>query len=146
MSTDSSDQGIVGGDDVDFEKMWTKLSDAFREIHTKNASVLSYEELYRHAYRSVLKKNGDQLYQRVSESEKEWLSTDVRRTIQDVLSRSLLASLEGGAGNTSESEKRVAGERLLKGLRDAWIDHQLCAGMLADVLMYMVRLGKSLCE
>lgn len=89
----------------------------------------------------MLKKNGDQLYQRVHDFEKDWLSVDVRRTIQDVLSPSLLASLDSSVGGTSGSEKRVAGEKFLKGLKEAWRDHQLCAGMLADVLMYMVSVG-----
>ena len=37
------------------------------------------------------------------------------------------------------NERRTAGERFLKTVKDAWQDHQLCMAMLADVLMYMVR-------
>ena len=48
------------GDDLDFEERWKILSAAFRQIHTQNASTVSYEELYRHAYRIVLKKRGDE--------------------------------------------------------------------------------------
>ena len=51
-------QGLVG-DDIDFENTWATIASAFTEIHTKNASKLSYEELYRHAYRVVLKKKGE---------------------------------------------------------------------------------------
>ena len=41
------------------------------------------------------------------------------------------------------NERRTEGERFLKTVKDAWQDHQLCMGMLADVLMYMVRqIGK----
>jgi cullin 3 len=36
--------------------MWAELSASLREIHTKNASKLSFEELYRNAYKLVLKK------------------------------------------------------------------------------------------
>ncbi|KXS94254.1 hypothetical protein AC579_7331 [Pseudocercospora musae] len=36
----------LNGTDVDFEVTWQILEKAFTEIHTKNASVLSFEELY----------------------------------------------------------------------------------------------------
>jgi cullin 3 len=42
---------------------------------------------------------------------------------------------------TSPNERRVAGEKFLKGLKQSWGDHQVCMSMLADVLMYMVRLS-----
>ena len=55
-------QGLNGAD-VDFEVTWQTLEKAFTEIHTKNASVLSFEELYRAAYKIVLKKKGQDLTQ-----------------------------------------------------------------------------------
>ena len=128
----------VGGDNVDFEATWTTISSAFTEIHTKNASRLSYEELYRHAYRVVLKKNGEELYKRVRQFEHEWLSSEVRSTIQSLLAPNLLVSTQS-LGGTTTNERRVAGEKFLKGLKQAWNDHQVCMSMLADVLMYMVR-------
>jgi len=64
--------------DTDFETTWGILSSSLREIHTKNASKLSFEKLYRTAYDLVLKRQGPQLYERVSELEKEWLHNDVR--------------------------------------------------------------------
>lgn len=36
------------------------------------------------------------------------------------------------------NERRAAGEKFLSVLREAWEDHQLCMGMITDVLMYMV--------
>jgi cullin 3 len=119
--------------------MWTAIETAFREIHTKNASSLSYEELYRHAYQVVLKKKGAELYQRVSTFEHDWLSKDVRQSIQAYYSPQLLANSQTVVGATA-SERRVAGEKFLKGLNEAWSHHQVCMSMLADVLMYMVRL------
>jgi cullin 3 len=130
-------QGLHG-DEVDFEDTWALIELAFREIHTKNASKLSYEELYRHAYRIVLKKKGEQLYNKVHDFERVWLATEVRSFIQQLLSPNLLAEAQG-AGTTSPNERRVAGEKFLKGLKQAWGDHQVCMSMLADVLMYMVR-------
>jgi cullin 3 len=130
-------QGLHG-DEVDFERTWGVIEAAFREIHTKNASKLSYEELYRHAYRIVLKKKGEHLYDKVHEFEREWLASEVRASIQQLLSPNLLADSQSASG-TSPNERRVAGEKFLKGLKQAWGDHQVCMAMLADVLMYMVR-------
>jgi cullin 3 len=131
-------QGLHG-DEIDFENTWTTIEAAFREIHTKNASKLSYEELYRHAYRIVLKKKGENLYEKVHEFERNWLSTEVRASISQLLSPNLLVDAQS-TGGTTPNERRVAGEKFLKGLKQAWSDHQICTSMLADVLMYMVRL------
>ncbi|PVH99033.1 Cullin-domain-containing protein [Periconia macrospinosa] len=130
-------QGLHG-DELDFDSTWLTIEAAFREIHTKNASRLSYEELYRHAYRIVLKKRGDELYRNVHEFERKWLSTEVRETIQQLLSPNLLANMQH-LGGTTTNERRVSGEKFLKGLKQAWGDHQVCMSMLADVLMYMDR-------
>ncbi|KAF1979794.1 cullin-3 [Bimuria novae-zelandiae CBS 107.79] len=126
------------GDEVDFDNTWVTIEAAFREIHTKNASRLSYEELYRHAYRIVLKKKGEQLYKNVHDFEKRWLSSEVRGDLQQLLSPSLLADPQSVASTTA-NERRVSGEKFLKGLKQAWGDHQVCMSMLADVLMYMDR-------
>ncbi|KAI9701851.1 MAG: Cullin-3 [Candelina mexicana] len=138
MQTFPATQALTGqAGDVDFEDMWATLSSSFHEIHTKNASKLSFEELYRTAYKLVLKKKGEILYDRVKEFEKEWLSTNVRTRIRNLLSASLLASSTGGMGGTTVNEKRAGGERFLKGLKQAWEDHNLCMNMTTDVLMYM---------
>ncbi|KAH8727905.1 Cullin [Phaeosphaeriaceae sp. PMI808] len=126
------------GDDVDFENTWATIEAAFREIHTKNASKLSYEELYRYSYRIVLKKKGEQLYNKVHDFERDWLANQVRASIQQLLSPNLVADAQGAAV-TSSNERRTAGEKFLKGLKQAWGDHQVCMSMLADVLMYMDR-------
>ena len=44
-------------------KIWMALRSAIDEIHNKNASSLSFEELYRNAYNLVLHKHGELLYQ-----------------------------------------------------------------------------------
>ena len=121
-----------------FDASWEVLSSSFREIHTKNASHLSYEELYRHAYRIILTKRGELLYQRFQEFERHWLSTEVQPWISNHLTPHLLRSASGSAEGTSANERRAAGETFMKGLRQAWKDHQLCVGMLSDVLMYLV--------
>ena len=131
-------QGVGQNDAVDFETSWDVLSSSLKEIHTKNASQLSFEELYRNAYKLVLKKKGETLYNKVKLFEEEWLGGTVRPRIISVLSPILLLSGPGSSATTSVNERRVAGERLLRELKQAWEDHNLCMNMTTDVLMYMV--------
>jgi cullin 3 len=96
---------------------------------------LSYEELYRLAYRVVLQKKGEILYNRVRDFENDWLEGTVRPKILDYLTGSLVSPASAAV---NVSERRAAGERFLKGLKAEWLDHKLCMAMLSDVLMYMV--------
>ncbi|KAL8685817.1 MAG: hypothetical protein Q9218_007526 [Villophora microphyllina] len=123
--------------EVDFERDWKSLSNSLREIHTKNASSLSFEELYRNAYKLVLKKKGEPLYNKVKDFEQDWLANEIRPRILDELPPSLLAAYNGT--QLTVNEKRVAGEKLLRSLKAAWEDHNLCMNMTTDVLMYMDR-------
>ncbi|KAI5297619.1 Bud site selection protein 6 [Ascosphaera pollenicola] len=68
-------RGIAGTsvNEESFDAIWGKLAAAFQEIHTKNASKLSFEELYRAGYRLVLKKQGERLYDNVCNLEAEYL-------------------------------------------------------------------------
>lgn len=131
-------QGLNGAD-VDFETTWGVLEKAFSEIHTKNASALSFEELYRNAYKIVLKKKGEDLYNKVANFEANWLGNDVRNRIVRQLTHSLVTLTDGSGPSLAGSvERKVAGETFLRTLKEAWEDHQICMGMLTDVLMYMV--------
>lgn len=132
-------QGLGTSDAVDFDSMWDVLASSLREIHTKNASKLSFEELYRNAYKLVLKKRGETLYIRVKEFEAEWLANEVQPRIIEELSQTLLLATSGTQMIATANEKRVAGEKLLRALKQAWEDHNLCMNMTTDVLMYMVR-------
>lgn len=131
-------QGLTNpADNADFDTMWGVLASSLREIHTKNASQLSFEELYRSAYKIVLKKKGEALYNKVKEFEATWLSDEVRSKIRELLSGTLLANVNTTVG-TIANEKRIAGEKFLRGLKEAWEDHNVCMSMTTDVLMYMV--------
>ena len=131
-------KGLGTGDAVDFDSMWQVLEASLREIHTKNASKLSFEELYRNAYKLVLKKRGEILYERVKDFEEGWLGNEVRPQILAV-ARPVLSLFDTNASAIATvNEKRVAGERLLRALKQAWEDHNLCMNMTTDVLMYMV--------
>ena len=131
-------QGLTKDENVDFDSIWAVLATALQEIHTKNASKLSFEELYRNAYKIVLKKKGDVLYDRVSLLEEDWLRDNVRAKINGLITPSLILGAAGESVGTQPSERQIAGERFLRALKDAFSDHQLCMGMITDVLMYMV--------
>lgn len=129
-------QTILNSGEVDFEQDWKSLSSSLREIHTKNASTLSFEELYRKAYKLVLKKKGESLYNKVKEFEQNWLAHEVRPRILEETPFSVLVAQDGT--QLSVNERRDAGEKLLRSLKSAWEDHNLCMNMTTDVLMYMV--------
>jgi cullin 3 len=132
-------QGLTK-DDVDLDATWDILSVAFHEIFAKNASKLSYEELFRHSYKLVLKKKQDFLYDKVSQLIEQWLRNTVRTKVMSFVTPSLLATASEGSETLPSQENRVAGERFIRALKDAYNDHQLCTGLITDVLMYMVRL------
>jgi len=132
-------KGLGDTDAIDFEASWYVLASSLREIHTKNASKLSFEELYRNAYKLVLRKRGETLYEKVKDFEEAWLAGEVQPRITSVLSANLLVATSGGSTIATANEKRAEGEKLLRSLKDAWEDHNLCMNMTTDVLMYMVR-------
>jgi cullin 3 len=133
-------QGLTSpGDNVDFITAWNELATALLEIHTKDVSKLSFEELYRNAYKLVLKKMGEKLYEAVKKFEEKWLREEVKPKIQGLLSGNLVSATAAvGVRGVSMNERRVAGEKFMKGLKSQWEDHNLCMGMITDVLMYMV--------
>eukprot|EP00613_Pedinella_sp_CCMP2098_P033057 CAMPEP_0171731480 /NCGR_PEP_ID=MMETSP0991-20121206/28962_1 /TAXON_ID=483369 /ORGANISM="non described non described, Strain CCMP2098" /LENGTH=829 /DNA_ID=CAMNT_0012326513 /DNA_START=87 /DNA_END=2577 /DNA_ORIENTATION=- len=96
-------------------EIWYQLQAAIKQIHNKNASSLSFEELYRNAYNLVLHKHGDLLY----------------RGVCDCV-RDHLASVAAGVSSKAD-------EQLLEGISTAWSEHQQTMMMVRDILMYMDR-------
>lgn len=94
---------------------WDALAKAIDEIYNRNASQLSFEELYRNAYNLVLHKHGTLLYEGVSEK----------------LSSHLLATVERLA--------EVPDSSLLEDIAKTWKEHQITMIMVRDILMYMDR-------
>jgi cullin 3 len=140
MITDASfEQGLVGGDAGDFEAQWDILRSALREIHTKNASTLSFEQIYRASYKIVLKKQGDKLYDRVREFEEQWFAEVVMPKIRSLITNNLVNVALGGVSGITANERRMTGEEFLKGLKASWEDHITTMNMTTDVLMYMDR-------
>lgn len=97
------------------ENTWNLLKNAIHEIHKKNASGLSFEELYRNAYNMVLHKYGDKLYQ----------------GLRDVVDKHLSEVAEDVASSMDDN--------FLNNLNEAWSDHRISMLMIRDILMYMDR-------
>jgi len=94
---------------------WQSLDSAITQIHEQNASLLSFEELYRKAYNMVLYKHGGILYQKLNEK--------VSGFLQDI-ARKLSA---------------VDSSQLLSAIITRWTDHKVSMGMIRDILMYLDR-------
>lgn len=118
-----------------FEATWAELSNNFRLIHTRNASDLSYEQLYRLSYRVVLKKQSAELYAKVVGFERSWLKQDIFPQIQELLSPSLLVPTPAP---TNAAEHHRSGEAFLRGIKQHFREHSTCMAMMSDALMYLV--------
>ncbi|CBF75050.1 cullin culC [Aspergillus nidulans FGSC A4] len=130
----------VSGDE--FEKNWKDLSTSLKKIHTKDASELSFEQLYRNAYSIVKIQRAEDLYERTKELEKEWLCGEVQKRVVAAITPRLLLAKEAVDMQdqfTEATERRETGERFLSALSEVWEDHQICMKMITDVLMYMDR-------
>ncbi|PHH69453.1 hypothetical protein CDD80_6733 [Ophiocordyceps camponoti-rufipedis] len=126
------------GEGSDFEACWHMLEEALRDIHNKTCGRLSFEELYRAAYKIVLTKKGAVLYERVKQFEEQWFTTHVIPKIEVLVTKNLI-NIGVGKSSCSVNERRRAGEKFLLGVRDTWQDHNMSMNMTADILMYMDR-------
>lgn len=132
-------QPSSAGEGADFEDCWNMLKEALRDIHNKSCGRLSFEELYRAAYKIVLKKKGDVLYERVKQFEEQWFAQHVIPKIEVLVTKSLISIGVDKNMTSSVNERRQTGEKFLKGLRDTWEDHNMSMNMTADILMYLDR-------
>lgn len=134
-------RGANGVINDEFEPCWELLQQALIDIHRKDAGKLSFEQLYRASYKIVLRKKGDVLYDHVKDFEENWFRQHVIPRIEGLLSRNLLSItlVNQPNSNSSTTERRELGEKFLKGIREAWEDHNLAMNMTADVLMYLDR-------
>ncbi|RMZ83176.1 hypothetical protein DV738_g1402, partial [Chaetothyriales sp. CBS 135597] len=134
----------VSKDEVDVDATWKILEDAFADIHAKNASSLSYETLFRNAYKLVLKKKQDVLYDRVCGFEQAYLGSVVREQVAAAATSTLLVGLGGNnaavAADSQANQRRIDGENFLRAVKTAFQDEQLSMGMITDVLIYMERI------
>ncbi|CAG8759096.1 13623_t:CDS:2, partial [Dentiscutata erythropus] len=119
--------------DTTFSDNWDRLAQAIREIHRKNASILSFEELYRNAYNMVLHKNGDKLYNGVREV--------ITQHLEEVAKDQVVPAfpMSGASSSQANSANGAGGANFLKVLKSVWEDHTTCMLMIRDILMYMDR-------
>ncbi|PTB81437.1 Cullin-domain-containing protein [Trichoderma longibrachiatum ATCC 18648] len=115
------------------------IKEALYDIHNKSCGRLSFEELYRAAYKIVLKKKGEVLYERVKEFEEQWFAEHAIPKIEVLVTKSLINMSVDASSSASVSERRQTGENFLKGLKDTWEDHNMSMNMTADILMYLDR-------
>jgi len=102
-------------DREDAQCTWDVLANAIDEIYNRNASDLSFEELYRNAYNLVLHKHGNLLYDGVT----------------DKINAHLL--------ETVDALKNTESNMLLENMSTGWKEHLITIVMIRDILMYMDR-------
>jgi cullin 3 len=93
----------------DFDLQWEVLQSALTSIHNKNASTLSFEQIYRASYKIVLKKQGDDLYDRVKQFEEQWFGIHVMPIIRKLITKNLINISLGGVIGTTANERRLTG-------------------------------------
>ncbi|KAK4151499.1 Cullin [Chaetomidium leptoderma] len=130
---------IMNKETSEFEPCWEILKSALTDIHNKNASRLSFENLYRASYKIVLRKKGQLLYERVKAFEEEWFRDHVLPPIAELVSGNLVSIALLQMPGSSPHERRQTGERFLRGIRSTWEDHNMSMNMVADILMYLER-------
>lgn len=108
--------------EMDVDKSWSVLKKAIEEIQQRNASNLSFEDLYRKAYNLVLRKHGKLLYDRVQATIASHLADTVRVRLLDKL-----------------NSPDITDHQFLQMLNSEWDDHLLSMRMISDVLMYLDR-------
>ncbi|KAK1757931.1 hypothetical protein QBC47DRAFT_359140 [Echria macrotheca] len=123
----------------DFEPCWEILRDALTNIHTQDAGRLSFENLYRASYKIVVNKKGDVLYERVKSFEEAWFRDHIMPRISKLITTNLVNVALVQAEDTSLHERREMGQKFLRGIRDAWVEHNMSMNMIADIMMYLDR-------
>ncbi|SCW00983.1 LAFE_0D02454g1_1 [Lachancea fermentati] len=96
-----------------FEESWKKLESAIELIYEGKASKLSFEELYGTVYRTVLRKNSSELYDRVKSA--------IHLRLCDI----------------RENELKISKGAYLSKLYEVWQDQCDCLRMISDVMMYL---------
>ena len=106
---------------------WQIISKGIQEIINHNQSQLSFEELYRNAYKMVQLKDGEKLYQNIKSMVRNNLNEIVGQDLAPLLVRSTpIPTIEECEG-------------FLKNLLAIWDDHLLLMGMIRDIVMYLDR-------
>ena len=122
------------GPNIAVDESWAKLTLNIREIQHHNTHKLSFEECYRLGYQLVVSKQGQLLYNGVSDLVVE----NLNRLAEQVILPAFPSGLEQDPMQQSQE-----GERLLKAVHKVWSDHTGCMDKLSHILKYMVRPASS---
>jgi cullin 3 len=129
----------MGRDKSEFEPCWELLKGALTDIHNKDATQLSFENLYRASYKIVLHRKGQQLYDNVKSFEEAWFRNHILPGVVNLITGNLINVALQNSPGMSAHERRETGERFLRGIRTTWEDHNTSMNMVADILMYLER-------
>lgn len=128
-------------DTTSASQTFSSLADAMDEIHNRNASTLSFEELYRNAYNLVLHKHGGLLYDGVQDR----LTVHLRESGGMLVRIAREQDIEGGrsiGGRSNIMGRSAASDqqyKLLQELCTIWKEHRITMVMVRDIFMYMDR-------
>ncbi|QRV89833.1 cullin family [Ceratobasidium sp. AG-Ba] len=114
------------------EQAWEKLSSAIQQIYAKNASSLSFEENYRHAYNLVVSKHGEMLYQGLT----TLVTNNLNRLVKEKLVPEFPRATLDGRDAVAMCQE---GEAFVKAFRDVWDDHESSMSKISDLVKYMDR-------
>ncbi|KAG5440524.1 hypothetical protein PCK2_000458, partial [Pneumocystis canis] len=112
---------------------WSFLSQAIKEIYKQNVSVLSFEELYRHVYTTVLHKQGDRLYDEVKSSIRRHLENISNFNIQPAYKK--IKTLN--QINMTNTEILESGTYYLQTLKNVWDKYIHCTTIVSRIMGYM---------
>ena len=116
------------------QSTFDSLASAMDEIHNRNASTLSFEELYRNAYNLVLHKHGGLLYDGVEDGLARHLRVSGGRLVR-LGGRCDVGAEDDGAQSSAGGDAY----RLLTEHSRAWKEHRITMVMVRDIFMYMDR-------
>ncbi|CCJ30066.1 unnamed protein product [Pneumocystis jirovecii] len=112
---------------------WNFLSQAIKEIYKNNTSMLSFEELYRNVYNSVLHKQEDKLYNGIKSVIQEHLENisnfDMQLAYKKVETLNQI--------NITSIEAIEIGTYYLQTLKNIWDEYILCTNMISHIMKYM---------
>lgn len=114
----------------EYEEGFEILSSAITVIFQKQARELSYELLYRTAYKLTIRQFGERLYHDVEKVIADYLETTAEKNIVPAFINS---------SSTSESSSTAdAGASFLKTIKRVWDDFTTAIDLILQVLYYLV--------
>lgn len=111
----------------EYEEGFQILSNAITVIFQKQARELSYELLYRTAYKLTIRQFGERLYRDVEKVIAEYLETTAEQAIVPAFI------------NSSVNDTADAGASFLKTVKKVWDDYTTAVDLILQVLYYLVK-------